>query len=62
MKKHPIILGISALVSIFTLPNTINAEYDLQIDSTKNEVYLMSGDTKIELDNAEEYLSTLIGT
>lgn len=60
MKKYSIFLGIATLISLSTLSNVINAEYDLQIDSTKNEVYLMSGDTKIELDNAEEYLSTLI--
>ena len=62
MKKYSILIGISTLISLSALPIIVNAEYDLQIDSKNNIVYLTSWDTKIELDDAETYLSTLIGT
>lgn len=62
MKKYSILIGISTLISLSALPIIVNAEYDLQIDSKNNTVYLTSWDTKIELDDAETYLSTLIGT
>ena len=56
MKKYLIILWLTA-ISISLLWNTAKAEYDLQIDSENNEIYLTSWDTKITLENAEEYLS-----
>ena len=62
MKKYSILIGISTLISLSALPIIVNAEYDLQIDSKNNTVYLTSWDTKIELDDAETYLSTLIWT
>ena len=57
MKKYLIFFGLSSIFSISLLWNTVKAEYDLQIDSENNEVYLTSWDTKITLENAEEYLS-----
>ena len=57
MKKYSIFLGLSAIFSISLPLNFSNAEYNLQIDANNNEVYLMSGDTQITLDNAEKYLS-----
>lgn len=62
MKKYSILIGISTLISLSALPIIVNAEYDLQIDSKNNTVYLTSWDTKIELDDAGTYLSTLIWT
>ena len=56
MKKYLIILWLTA-ISISLLWNTAKAEYDLQIDSENNEIYLTSWDTKITLENAEDYLS-----
>ena len=56
MKKYSIFLGLSAIFSISLLWNFSNAEYELQIDENNNEVYLMSGDTQITLENANEYL------
>lgn len=35
------------------------AEYDLQIDERNNEIYLMSGETQITLDNVNDYLTWL---
>lgn len=55
MKKYSIFLGLSAILSITFLWNFSNAEYNLQIDANNNEVYLMSGDTQITLENADEY-------
>ena len=57
MKKYSIFLGLSAIFSISLLWNFSNAEYNLQIDADKNEVYLTSWDDKITLENADKYLS-----
>ncbi len=57
MKKPSILLWIATLLSIFLLWNFTNAEFQFGIDSENNEVYLMSWDTKITLENAEKYLS-----
>ena len=57
MKKYSIFLGFTTIFSIFMLWNLTNAEYNLQIDEKNNEVYLMSWDTQITLENAEKYLS-----
>ena len=45
------------MFSIFLLWNFSNAEYNLQIDASNNEVFLASGDNKITLENADKYLS-----
>ena len=42
MKKYSIFLGLTAIFGIAPLINFSNAEYELQIDSNNNEVYLMS--------------------
>ena len=55
MKKYSIFLGLSVIFSISLLWNFSSAEYELQIDENNNEVYLMSGDTQITLENADEY-------
>ena len=57
MKKYSIFLGLTAIFGIAPLINFSNAEYELQIDANNNEVYLMSWDTQITLDNADKYLS-----
>ena len=57
MKKYSIFLGLSVMFSIFLLWNFSNAEYNLQIDASNNEVFLASGDNKITLENADKYLS-----
>jgi hypothetical protein len=57
MKKYSIFFGLSAIFSISLLLNFSNAEYNLQIDTNNNEVYLISGDTQITLENADKYLS-----
>ena len=55
MKKYSIFLGLSAVFSIFLLWNFSNAGYELQIDADNNEIYLMSWDTQITLEDAEKY-------
>ena len=55
MKKYSIFLGLSAIFSIPLLWNFSSAGYELQIDENNNEVYLMSGDTQITLENADKY-------
>jgi len=55
MKKYSIFLGLSAIFSFSLLWNFSSAEYELQIDENNNEVYLMSWDTQITLENADEY-------
>jgi len=55
MKKCSVFFGVSAILSIILFWNFSNAEYDLQIDTNNNEVYLMSGDTQITLENADKY-------
>ena len=55
MKKYSIFLGLSAMFSISLLWSFSSAEYELQIDENNNEVYLMSWDTQITLENADEY-------
>ena len=57
MKKYLALLWLIALwVSLLW---TVNANYDLQIDANNNEVYLLSWDTQITLDNVTEYLTWL---
>ena len=55
MKKYSIFLGLSAIFSISLLWNFSSAGYELQIDENNNEVYLMSWDTQITLENADKY-------
>ena len=57
MKKYSIFLWFATVFSISLLWNFSNAEYNLQIDTDKNEVYLTSWDDKITLENADKYLS-----
>lgn len=57
MKKYSIFFGLAMMFSIPLLLNEIKAEYDLQLDADNNEVYLMSGDTQITLENADKYFS-----
>ena len=57
MKKYLALLWVLALG--FGFRWIVNANYDLQIDANNNEVYLMSGDTQITLDNVENYLTWL---
>ena len=45
------------MFSIPLLLTEIKAEYDLQLDANNNEVYLMSGDTQITLENADKIFS-----
>ena len=57
MKKYSIFFWLITITSI-SLPIFIYAEnQQLEIDEQNNEVYLMSWDTKITLENAEKYLS-----
>ena len=57
MKKYLALLWLFAVLLTFLW--TINANYDLQIDANNNEVYIMSGDTQITLDNVDKYLTWL---
>ena len=57
MKKYSIFFGLSAIFSVCLLWNFSSAEYELQIDANNNEVYLMSWDTQITLENADKYFS-----
>lgn len=57
MKKYSIFLWLLTILSISTIRTQTNAEYNVQIDSENNEVYLSSGDNKITLENASEYFS-----
>ena len=57
MKKYLALFWLLALCPSFWW--TVNANYDLQIDANNNEVYLMSGDTQITLDNVDNYLTWL---
>ena len=59
MKKYLSLLWLIALLSFINLWATANANYDLQIDEKNNEVYLMSGDTQITLDNVNKYITWL---
>lgn len=43
------------MFSISLLWSFSSAEYELQIDENNNEIYLMSGDTQITLENADKY-------
>ena len=57
MKKH---LALFWLITLwFSLFWAVNANYDLQIDANNNEVYLMSWDTQITLDNVNKYITWL---
>ena len=57
MKKHLALFWLIALW--FSLFWAVNANYDLQIDANNNEVYLMSWDTQITLDNVNKYITWL---
>ena len=57
MKKYLILPIVAVVFSFLLVWNLAHAEYDLQLDSNKNEVYLMSWDTQITLENADEYFS-----
>lgn len=57
MKKCLVFLGVISLFSISLTWNHAKAEYEFQIDTEKNEIYLTSWDTQITLENAEELLS-----
>ena len=59
MKKYLSLLWLIALLSFINLWATAKANYDLQIDEKNNEVYLMSGDTQITLDNVNNYITWL---
>ena len=59
MKKYLSLLWLIALLSFINLWATAKANYDLQIDEKNNEVYLMSGDTQITLDNVNKYITWL---
>lgn len=58
MKKYLIYLWLPAITFTLFLWFT-NASYDLQIDANNNEVYLLSWDTQITLDNVNEYITWL---
>ena len=57
MKKYLALFWLIALW--FSFFWTVNANYDLQIDENNNQVYLISGDTQITLDNVDKYLTWL---
>ena len=59
MKKYLSLLWLTALLSFISFWLTTNAAYDLQIDENNNEVYLLSGDTQITLDNLNDYITWL---
>ena len=59
MKKYLSLLWLVALWSSFSFFWAVNANYDLQIDANNNEVYLMSWDTQITLDNVNKYITWL---
>lgn len=58
MKKYLLFWSLVAS-SILYFGWTANAAYDLQIDENNNEVYLLSGDTQITLNNVNNYLTWL---
>ena len=57
MKKSLALLWLFVLW--FSLWGVINANYDLQFDTKNNEIYLMSGDTQITLNNVNKYITWL---
>ena len=59
MKKHLSLLWVFILLSFLYYWGVIHASYDLQIDENNNEIYLMSWDTQITLDNVDDYLTEL---
>ena len=59
MKKYLSLFWLTALLSFISFWWTASAAYDLQIDENNNEVYLMSWDTQITLDNVDDYLTWL---
>ena len=59
MKKYLSLLWLVALWSCLNFWSAVNTNYDLQIDASNNEVYLMSWDTQITLDNVNDYLTGL---
>ena len=59
MKKYLSLFWLTALLSFISFWWSASAAYDLQIDENNNEVYLMSWDTQITLDNVDDYLTWL---
>ncbi len=59
MKKHYFLAWLAALSSMALLCGFVNANYDLQIDANNNEVYLISWDTQITLENIQNHLTWL---
>ena len=59
MKKYLKLFWLLTLVCSLLFVWTSNANYDLQIDENNNEVYLMSGETQITLDNVDNYITWL---
>ena len=59
MKKYTKLLWILALTSCLFIWTYSNAEYELQIDESNNEVYLLSWETQITLDNVKDYAADL---
>lgn len=59
MKKYAKFLWILALTCCLSLWLQSNAEYEIQIDEENNEVYLLSWDTQITLDNIDDYAADL---
>ena len=55
MKKYIFSLWLFSIL----LWSLASASYDLQIDENNNEIYLLSGDTQITLDNIDGYLTGL---
>lgn len=59
MKKYQIFLWLATLLSLWFLIWLSNADYELQIDKNNNEVYLISWDTQITLDNIDNHIENL---
>ena len=59
MKKYLKLFWLLTLVCSLLFVWISNANYDLQIDENNNEVYLMSGETQITLDNVDNYITWL---
>lgn len=59
MKKNIKLFGLISLLSCLWLCYISNADYEFQIDSENNKVYLMTWETQISLDNVDDYLPEL---
>jgi len=59
MKKYLSLFWLTVLLSFIAYWLVVDAAYDLQIDENNSEVYLMSWDTQITLDNVNDYLTWL---